>query len=262
MATADGYVLPKPAIPKTLGILNIIFAVLLILAGLCIGGFTLLLPAIQQLGQKAVDQQKTQAETRKAADLKLLDDRTQAATTDEEKAVIAKERDEVANRAAPATINPTMGTAVLKDPKVMGFLVSQVVTGLILHITLLVAGIGLVRLTPWGRTLGLWWAGLQIVQLVILGVINFMMILPITQQYTDATIADLKKQAAGPNPPPTAQMTIQTTEMSAKLAPVLAGAQLLAGLTYPVICLILLGTAGAKAACLARSSAKPPTTDF
>ena len=252
MATADGFVLPKPAIPKTLGILNIIFAVLLILAGLCIGGFTLLLPTIQQIGQRAMDQQKVQAENQKAADLKILDDRSQAATTDEEKATIAKERDEVVNRPLPVPPNMTAGTEVLKDPRVMGFTVAQVVTGLLLHILLLVAGIGLVRLTPWGRTLGVWWAGLQITQLVILGVIQIMVVMPISQQYTANTIADLKKQMAGPNAPPTAQMTIQTAEMSAKLAPAIVMGQILAGLTYPVICLVLLGTAGAKAACLRR----------
>ncbi len=262
MATADGFVLPKPAIPKTLGILNIIFGVLLVLAGLCVGAFTLLIPTIQQITQKAMDDAKTRTEAQKAADLKILDDRAQAATTDEEKATIAQERAEVTNRVVPATPNLFGSTDILKDPRAAAFTVTQVLTGLILHITLLVAGIGLVRLTPWGRTLGVWWAGLQIVQLLILGVINFVVILPITQQYTDANLADLKKQMAAANAPPTLGVTIQTAEMTSKLTPVIAVAQTVAGLTYPVICLILLSTAGAKAACLARPPAQPPAAGY
>ena len=31
MSNADGYVLPKPGVPKTLGILNVIFGVLVVL---------------------------------------------------------------------------------------------------------------------------------------------------------------------------------------------------------------------------------------
>ena len=262
MASADGYVLPKPGIPKTLGILNIIFAVLLILAGLCIGGFTLLVPTIQQLGQKAAEDQKAQVEAQKVADLKILDDRAKTATTDEEKATIAKERDEVDKRVTFTPANPMTGADLLKNPTVLGFTVTQVVTGLILHILLLVAGIGLVRLTPWGRTLGVWWAGLQIAQLLLLAIINFVVILPISQEFTAASIADLKKQAAAPNAPPTAGMIIQSTEFSAKLQPAIAVGQLLAGVTYPILCLILLRTAGAKAACLRRPAEGFPTPGY
>ncbi len=259
MASADGLTLPKPAIPKTLGILNVIFGVLLILFGLCIGTITLLAPAIQQFGQKALDQQKVQAEAQKASDLKVLDDRARAATTDEEKATIAKERDAVANRPLPTMPDMQTGTEILKDPRVMGFTVAQVVTGLLLHILLLIAGIGLIRLTPWGRSLALWWAGLQIVQLLILGVVSFMVILPISKVSTEATLAKLREDAAKPNPPPNAAMTLQMTETISKFAPVLAVAQSLAGMTYPVICLILLSTAGAKAACLRRPPDGYPT---
>jgi len=259
MASADGLTLPKPAIPKTLGILNVIFAVLLILLGLCVGGITLLAPAIQQFGQRTMAQQKNQAEAQKASDLKVLDDRAKAATTDEEKATIAKERDAVAGRPLPVMPDMQTGTEILKDPRVMGFTVAQIVTGLLLHILLLVSGIGLIRLTPWGRSLALWWAGLQIVQLLILGVVSFMVILPIQRVNTEATLAKLREDLAKPNVPPTAAMSLQMAETMAKLAPVIAVGSNLAGMTYPVICLILLSGAGARAACLRRPPEGYPT---
>ena len=259
MASADGLTLPKPAIPKTLGILNVIFAVLLILFGVCVGGIALFAPAIQQFGQRTMNQQKTQAEAQKASDLKVLDDRAKVATTDEEKATIAKERDAVVSRLLPVVPDMQMGTDVLKDPRVMGFTVTQVVTGLILHITLLIAGIGLIRLTPWGRSLTLWWAGLQIVQLLILGVVSFMVILPISKPRTEDGLAKLKEVLAKPNAPPDTAMKIQFTEILVKFAPAIAVSQNLAGMTYPIICLILLSTAGAKAACLRRPPEGYPT---
>ena len=75
MDSADDVVLPKPAIPKTLGILNVIFAVILILLGMCVGGMAIVAPQIQKFGQGFTDQMKAQAATQKAADLKTLDDR-------------------------------------------------------------------------------------------------------------------------------------------------------------------------------------------
>ena len=232
MASADGLTLPKPAIPKTLGILNVIFAVLLILLGLCVGGITLLAPAIQQFGQRTMAQQKNQAEAQKASDLKVLDDRAKAATTDEEKATIAKERDAVAGRPLPVMPDMQTGTEILTDPRVMGFTVAQIVTGLLLHILLLVSGIGLIRL---------------------------MVILPIQRVNTEATLAKLREDLAKPNVPPTAAMSLQMAETMAKLAPVIAVGSNLAGMTYPVICLILLSGAGARAACLRRPPEGYPT---
>ena len=61
------------------------------------------------------------------------------------------------------------------------------------------SGIGLIRLTSWGRSLTLWWAGLQVAQLLILSVINFALIYPIEKQAADANMAELRKQLTGPN---------------------------------------------------------------
>lgn len=262
MASVEGYALPQPAIPKTLGILNVIFAVLLILFGLCIGGVTLLAPAFTQIAQKAQEDQKAQTEAQKVKQLKTLEDRAKDATTDEEKATIAKEREAVANSPAPVVPNFAQGTEILKDPRVLGFTVAQVVSGLVLHIVLLVAGVGLIRLTPWGRTLGRWWAGLQVVQLLILAAINFSLIVPIQQEAQAANIAELKKQAEGPNPPPGAAVGQQIAESSVKLAPAIAAVQLIAGLTYPIICLVLLRGAGARAACAVRPSSPPSASGY
>ena len=262
MAGADGLTLPKPAIPKTLGILNVIFAVLLILFGLCAGVSALLAPAIQQFGQRTLDQQKAQAEARKASELKALDDQAQAAKTDEEKATIAKERDAVANRPVPAVPTIDMGTAAINDPRIKANIVAQLVTGLILHILLLIAGIGLIRLTAWGRSLTLWWAGLQIAQLLILAVVNFMVMMPIQQASSEATLTKLKEDMAKPNAPPQLAMTVQMTEIMVKFAPAISVSYTLSAMVYPVICLALLQTAGARAACLRPSAKKDPTTDF
>lgn len=252
MASADGLTLPKPAIPKTLGILNVIFAVVLVVWGTCTGIGALLAPQIQQFGQGIVEKAKQDAEARKSADLKALDDREKAATSDEEKATIAQERTAVNNRPLPVMPTVTATPDTFKDPTARVYLIVQLLSGLLLNILMLVAGIGLIRLTGWGRALGVWWAGLQVAQLVILGVVSFILIQPIQAKTTEATIAEMKKQLTGPNAPPNAAFTIQLMETVAKLTPVFAALYIVAGMTYPIISLVLLRTPGARAACLDR----------
>ena len=262
MSSAEGVVLPKPAIPKTLGILNVIFAVLLILFGLCIGGMAIIAPQIQKFGQGIVEQQKAQVKAQKDSDLKTLDDRASAATTEEEKATIAAERAAVVDRPEPITPNITAQTDAARDPKVMGYTATSVITGLILHVSLLVAGIGLIRLTSWGRTLTLWWAGLQIAQLLILSAINFTLIYPIQKRAADIGMAEMRKQLTGPNAPPNAAIMLQSAEFTANLALYIGIVIALIGLSYPVLCLVLLRTPGARAACLGPNGKVGPPTQF
>lgn len=262
MATADGYILPKPAVPKTLGILNIIFAVLLLLLGMCTLGMTILAPSLLQMAAKGQADVKARGEAAKTKQVEILDERAKQATTDEEKATIAKERDAVANAPVPETPDLAQVTAALQDPKIMGITIGQLVTGLILHVLLLVAGIGLVRLTPWGRSLGVWWAGLQIAQLVVLAVINFTVLLPAQQPINDANIANLKKQADQPGAAPGAAPAAQMAETMAKLGPVMTATYYVAAMAYPIICLVLLRTPGARAACVRRDPTLPPTMGY
>ncbi len=182
MSNAEGYVLPKPGIPKTLGILNIIFGVLLVLYGLCTVGSLLAAPAMMQFAENTVKDVQNKAEVQRKAQIKTYDDRIAAATTEEEKKAIEQERAVAANSRRwlprwtcrrPPTCSRTRRSWASPTPE-MG-------TGLILHIMLLISGIGLIRLTPWGRTLGLWWAGLQIVQVVILLAVSIVVVQPISK---------------------------------------------------------------------------------
>jgi hypothetical protein len=121
---------------------------------------------------------------------------------------------------------------------------------LVLLVVLLISGIGLIRLTPWGRTLALWWAGLQIVQVAILLVANLVVVLPINKVNTDKQIAQLEANAKAQGAGPAEASALQMAKGMTGLAGPMAVAQSLSGMIYPVIVLILLNTAGARAACV------------
>ena len=124
MANADGYVLPKPGIPKTLGILNVIFGVLLVLYGLCMVGGLVAAPAMLQIAEKTVKEAQAKVEAQQKAQLKALDDREKAAKTEEEKKAIQQEKADASSPTAPIAqpMDMSAATGVLKDPTIMGVL--------------------------------------------------------------------------------------------------------------------------------------------
>jgi hypothetical protein len=241
MASADGYVLPKPGIPKTLGILNIIFGVLGLLVGLCGLGGMLIAPAFLQFAEKTAKEAQTKVEAREKAELKDIDDRIAAAKTDEEKKAIEQERvNTAANQPKMNPVDLSAATDILKNPTILGYTYAVYFTSLVLSIVALIAGIGLVRLTAWGRKLALWEAGLRIVQILIFLVINIALVLPISQAAGEKQIARMEEAAKAPGAGQAEAGVLQMNKAMAGMAiPI-----------YPIIVLILLNNKGARAACL------------
>jgi hypothetical protein len=253
MANAEGYVLPKPGIPKTLGILNVIFGVLLVLGGSCQLVMTVFLPAILQGAQNIAKDAQAKVEAQEKANLKSIDDQIAAAKTDEEKKALEQQRDAAA--ANKVQINPmdiSAATDALKDPKIMAVSFGGIITGLILHILLLVSGIGLIRLTPWGRTLGVWWGVLMIVQVLGLLLATIFIALPANKPIQEKAIALAEEAAKKPGAGPGEASAAQMAKVMASLTVPMAVGQSLSGIVYPIVLLILLNTAGARAACLAK----------
>jgi hypothetical protein len=254
MSTADGYVLPKPGVPKTLGVLNVIFGVLLVLVGFCQGAFVAGAGAILNVAEKVTKEAQTKVEANSKAQMKSYDDRIEAATTEEEKKAIEQEKARFS--ASQPKIVP-MDFATIKesvdDPVVKSVNLGGIVTGLLLHIMLLIAGIGLIRLTSWGRAMSLWWAGLQIVQVLVLMVVTIIYALPAQQANNEKifakTDANIKAQGGAQAPGAAAQQMSKSMSLIA-IPMVVAGS--LTGIIYPIVLLIMLNTAGARAAILAK----------
>ncbi len=258
MANADGYVLPKPGIPKTLGILNVIFGVLLLLGGLCGLAGTVAAPALVKFSEETVKQAQSQAEAQHEARLKNLDERAKAAKTDEEKKALELERAAVeASKPVTPKMDMSAATDALNNPTIMGFSFAEQGIGLILAIVLLVSGILLIRLAPAGRSLAVWYAGFQILATVILMVVNIAIVQPVNKPNTDKQIAKMEADAQGKPPGSPEVTTVQMTKMMANLAiPMVVGKSVL-GMIYPAILLILLNSAGARAALVAKKTSTP-----
>lgn len=251
MSSAEDHVLPKPGIPKTLGILSIIFGVLLVLQGICGLGSVALAPLLMQFAETAQKTAKTQVEAQKKAVEKEYDDRIAAAKNEEEKKAIQQEKATALANQPEVTIDLSAAEAAIKDPKLMAVGIGGAVSGLVCHILLLISGIGLVRLAAWGRSLSVFWAGLLMVQIVLLLAATILIAIPANKPINDQQIANLEKAAQGKPPGSPEVLTLKFTKSLVEMTvPMTVGVSFL-GMIYPVVVLILLNNKGARAALVA-----------
>ncbi|WP_435006834.1 hypothetical protein P12x_004302 [Tundrisphaera lichenicola] len=252
MSNVDGFTLPKPGIPKTLGILNVIFGVLMVLYGMCTLGFMIAMPALTEFAKSSVNQAQAKIEDRQKAQIKELEEREVAATSEEEKSAIKAEKEElIANPQVMPKIETT-GMEVLQEPVVKAYSYTQLVSGMILSLILMISGIGLIRLKPGGRTLALSWAVLQIIQIVLLSAVSFFYVQPITVASTEKMFAKMEADASGPNAAPGAAENLKLVKamQGSGATNVFLILFVVSGCIYPTIVLILLNNPGARAALL------------
>ena len=260
MATAPQFVHPKQELPKTLGILNVIFGVLLVLLGLCVTSALVFGPTMMGGFEKILKEAQSKVEVQQKARVKQYDDRIAGAKTDEEKKRIEAEKADVVASQPQVKVDFSMFSRMMTDPTIRALNYAGALTGLALHVVLLISGIGLIRLTSWGRSLGIWWAGFQIVQVLALLVATIVYAFPIQQATTEKMLVSIQEQnvARGVGGPADAGAIKFARAMISIQAPITI-IQSLVGCVYPVVLLCLLNTSGARAACQPRKPIGPPT---
>jgi hypothetical protein len=252
MSSAEGHVLPKPGIPKTLGILNVIFGVIFVLLGVCGTGALILSPLFIKFANQVQKEIETKNEAQKKSIEKSYEERIATAKSDEEKQDL--ERQKANEIARQPKVNMNMGAAedVLKDPKIMAVSYASMGAGLILHVILLTSGIGLIRLTPWGGSLACWWAGLQMVMSAVMLAVAITITLPASKPINDKQIATLEKAAQGKPANSIEALTLRITRFTTEAQVPLTVFYSLISIIYPIVILSLLNTQGARAALQAK----------
>lgn len=268
-----GHVLPKPGLLKTIGVLNIVFGAIMLLCIPCFAGYVgllanmgPLLQAQQQEIQKRVDEQMK----------RRLDDlakREATAQNEEQKEQIRIERDNLKSAPGPPqTPNIDFMFGSFREPRVLAHYIGDWSTAMIMNVLMLAAGIGLVKMRSWGRTLGIWVAGIKIVRHFILCGFSLMVVIPITsrslidgmgaldkveQAEAGLNAADAAKKGLPPPPPPQ-QGGKEAAQAIITMSTFWSIFMLIGGSIYPIVTLVILTRPAAKAACDASEKAANP----
>lgn len=258
----DGLILPTPQPAKVIGILNIVFALIAMGMGLCCSVYTLMLPIVMPMAQAQQQQVIAQQEASRQANLASLRAEEQAAPTEEAKLAFRARIQAIENAPQPASPEVDFVKLGLQDPRYIGHFAIDLASNLILNLLMFIAGIGLIRIKEWGRTLGIWVAALKIVRLLALTASLVVVVVPFVTQKAAAFVAEIEAQEAArrgqPGPLPS---DIPPRELAELIKTAAGGAtgyafgMLILGAIYPAISLVVLTRPGVKVACLPQEPA-------
>jgi hypothetical protein len=158
----------RPGLLKTIGVLDLVFGGFLLLCGA--GCLSTLVPFLVRNNPLQMDHAETQEVADQMRQLLIDDLRKQesAAATPTEKDRLRKARFEVESRRADLASKVDFAAINRDLPCLSRYLWADLLSGTLLNVVLIVAGIGLIRLKPWGRRLGIWVAAAKLVRLVAL----------------------------------------------------------------------------------------------
>ncbi len=252
-----GYVLPTPQRAKLVGTLNIVFASLLLVYILFQIAMLFFTPAIMQMSGDMIKQVQAKTEQTRKDNLEKLKQLAALAKTAEEKSQIEQQRSALEKTPQVTILDMSKMTDMMKAPAYQAYVWSDMISGLMLNVAMLISGIGLLRLKESGRKLALWTFGLKIVRLSALAVLMIIFVIPITSRMTSEMMAGMAKSGAGT--PPTAVFG-DMAKFQAAIGSVQAVLGAAFGSIWPIIGMVLLTRRGTRAACQA-SVAKPPLPD-
>ncbi|MGP0065561.1 MAG: hypothetical protein ACLQGP_18395 [Isosphaeraceae bacterium] len=255
------WVVPNPQIPRTFGLLNIIFGVILLLVGVGTAVSYALGPTFMRLFQEQMAKQQADLKAKRDAQIADLKNQEDAAKTKEEKEALKARRDVVEAMPQPniPDLTEMSGMNVMSDRRLAIYYFSEIGAAILLNILMIIAGAGLIALKEWGRRMSLWVAWLKILRWAAMVVMAFVLVLPITMEKMTRTFEKLLDQSrpAGAAPPIKASELARYSAISGGILVVLVA---IGGSIYPALSLWFLTRPRARAACLPAAT-KPETSE-
>jgi hypothetical protein len=257
------WVVPNPQIPRTFGIMNLVFGILMFLVGAGYIAITIVAPSFQKQMVVTFEQQQAKSKAEREAKVAELKAKEEAAKTKEEKDTLKDEREAAESNVEPdlSAMNEMMGFNVFSDVRLAIYTFSELISGMILNVLMVISGVGLLGLAEWGRRVAISVAWLKIIRWVAMIVVTLVLILPITvqkvQKMTDSIQAQVQVQAksGGRQPPPMPMMNLSMFASIAGAVSMIFTA-LIASI-YPALSIWFLTRPPARAACLIPSM--PPS---
>jgi hypothetical protein len=258
------WVVPNPQIPRTFGIMNLVFGILMFMFGAGQMAISIVGPSFQKQMVVTFEQQQAKSKAERDAKVNELKAKEEAAKTKEEKDALKDERETLELNVQPdlSAMNEMMGFNVFSDIRVAIYSFSEMITGMILNVIMVISGVGLLGLAEWGRRLAITVAWLKIVRWIAMIVVTLVLIVPITAAKTQKMFdsiqqAEARAQAnAGGRGAASMPMMNIAALMSIAGAVTMIFTALIASI-YPVLSIWFLTRPPPRAACLRPSN--PPS---
>jgi hypothetical protein len=253
---------PRTAIPKTIGILNIIFGFLLLLCVVCSSMNLIMQQAMAPVMAGMQQDIQRQLDGQRQLQLQNLQDLEKLALDEGEKAALRAKRQ--ALQAQPAPKAPNFGN-LAPNAVVQGYMIAEAVSGFLLNILMIVAGIGLLIYKQWARVLAIWVALLKIIRLIVLYSIYIAVVVPnAVEQFTGffkEVIEEAEKAAPAGQKLPGAALDQFAAFIAVGMSAFAIG-MIIVGVIYPIIVLILLRIRNLLIVAFVRNGTIIPNREF
>jgi hypothetical protein len=256
------WVVPNPQIPRSFGLMNIIFGSLMLLtaAGFAVSFFVF--PTFNKRMQ--MDVKKLQEERKAEQDKKLdeLKRREAAAKTEKEKQAVEDERTILEKDVEPdlSEMNDLLGWNIFADIRLAVFYLGEVGAAILLNLLMIISGVGLMALAEWARRMAIWVAWLKILRWVAMTVVTLMLVLPISLEKSQKAFRQVEAQAKAQSGGKAVFIGIsQMGRVMAIASAVFTVFEAVVASVYPALSLWFLSRPPTRAACLRETpSTEPP----
>jgi hypothetical protein len=251
------WVVPNPQIPRTFGMMNIVFGGLLLLLGVGYLAFYVISPMFtKQMVEEAHKQQAVKKAEREAK-ITELKTKEGAAKTKEEKADLQAERENLEKEIEP-DVSDIIGFNMYSDTRLAIYYFSEVIAGILLNLLMLISGIGLLGLAEWARRLAVAVAWGKILRWVAIVIVAMVLVLPITMQKMQKMFDSIDQQTkarSGGRATPIPMGSL--AQYAAIMGAVTVVFEAVVFSIYPGLSIWFLTRPRVRAACLAKSPTIP-----
>jgi hypothetical protein len=256
-----GRVARRSRIPRIFGVLNLVFGSIMLLVGAGYVVWFVMAPSFTQQIQVNVQQQQSAAKAKRDADIAEYKAKEAAAKTEEEKQEWKDLRTTLESTTPPVIVkmDDLSGWDVMADHRLAIFYWTEVTSGILLNLLMIIAGAGLVALADWSRRLALGVAGAKVVRWVAILVFTLTLIIPITSERMHAAFSKPEVQASGPGAPFSATQIVQYMAIFSAVTAVFSA---ILAVIYPSLSIWFLTRPEARAACLRRMEPPLPEGTF
>ena len=240
---------PEPIVARSLGMLNLVFGTLFILASAYESGAVLAMPMLGKFLTWALSQEAVQRERAWENRQAEFEQRLKDSESDEEREAIEAERTlaELNQPRNPQWYGFSMES--LDDPKLRAGALAKLGMMVTLHGLLIASGIGLIKLRPWGRATARLSALLLILATIGFAVATIGLVPEIAERWTIEMREVLFDLPKGAEVPAAIDEALGSYEegMSRLFSAALAGSAGLA-IVYPLVVLVIVSRPGVRRA--------------
>jgi hypothetical protein len=260
---AGQWVVPNPQIPRSFGLMNIIFGAIMLLVAVGFALSYVYAPILQKQFQIPIKeaQEKQKAErAEKIADLKKQE---ASAKTEEEKLALAGERSALEAKVDPdlSALEELQNLNAFSDPRLAVYYILEIATAVILNVIMIIAGAGLLGLAEWARRLSIRVSQLKMLRWLAMVVATMVLIMPISMERADKAMTAIEGQIkvqGGAAPPFSLPAFMRWSMMFGAVVMVFTA---IVACVYPALEWWYLSRPPARAACMTQPKPDSPETD-